>query len=76
MLNSIQEQHRMYSTLLKNKRCKLPLIRTVELLSNQKSLRVGMDTSLSNLWILFHFKELKIESKKLNSIKKAPFLDL
>ena len=41
------------------------LIRSIELLSNQKSLRVGMDTSLSNLWILLHFKELEIKSKKI-----------
>lgn len=41
------------------------LIRSIELLSNQKSLRVGMDTTLSNLWILMHFKELKIKSKKI-----------
>ena len=41
------------------------LIRSIELLSNKKSLCVGMDTSLSNLWILLHFKELKIKSKKI-----------
>ena len=41
------------------------LIRSIELLSNQKSLRVGMDATLSNLWILLHFKELKIKSKKI-----------
>ena len=41
------------------------LIRSIELLSNQKSLLVGMDTTLSNLWILMHFKELKIKSKKI-----------
>ena len=40
-------------------------IRSIELLSNQKSLRVGMDATLSNLWILLHFKELKIKSKKI-----------
>ena len=40
------------------------LIRSIELLSNQKSLRVGMDT-INNLWILMHFKELKIKSKKI-----------
>jgi hypothetical protein len=41
------------------------LIRSIELLSNQKSLCVGMDATLSNLWILLHFKELKIKSKKI-----------
>ena len=41
------------------------LIRSIELLSNQKSLRVGMDATLSNLWILLHVKELKIKSKKI-----------
>ena len=41
------------------------LITSIELLSNQKSLRVGMDTTFPNLWILMHFKELKIKSKKI-----------
>ena len=40
------------------------LITSIELLSNQKSLRVGMDT-INNLWILMHFKELKIKNKKI-----------
>ena len=40
------------------------LIRSIELLSNQKSLRVGMNT-INNLWILMHFKELKIKNKKI-----------
>ena len=41
------------------------LIRSIEILSNQKSLRVELETSFSNYWILMHFKELKIKSKKV-----------
>ena len=40
------------------------LIRSIELLSNKKSFCLGMDT-INNLWILMHFKEFKIKSKKI-----------
>ena len=40
------------------------LIRTIELL-NEKSVVFGIDNSRSNLWILMHFKNLKIASKKI-----------
>ena len=40
------------------------LIRSIELLSNKKSLCLGIDT-INNLWILMHFKEFKIKSKKI-----------
>ena len=40
------------------------LIRTIELL-NEKSVVFGIDNSKSNLWILMHFKDLKIASKKI-----------
>jgi len=41
------------------------LIRSIELLSNQKSFVLGINDTLSNLWMLLHFKELKIKSKKI-----------
>ena len=40
------------------------LIRTIELL-NEKSVVFGIDNSKSNLWILMHFKDLKIASIKI-----------
>ena len=40
------------------------LIRTIKLL-NEKSVEFGIDNSRSNLWILMHFKDLKISSKKI-----------
>ena len=39
------------------------LIRTIELL-NEKSVVFGIDNSRSNLWILMHFKNLKLLLKK------------
>ena len=40
------------------------LIRTIEL-KNEKAVVFGIDNSRSNLWILMHFKDLKIKSKKI-----------
>ena len=40
------------------------LIRTIELL-NEKSVVFGIDNTRSNLWVLMHFKDLKIKSKKI-----------
>ena len=40
------------------------LIRTIELI-NEESVVFGIDNSRSNLWILMHFKDLKIKSKKI-----------
>ena len=40
------------------------LIRTIEL-KNEKTVVFGIDNSRSNLWILMHFKDLKIKSKKI-----------
>jgi hypothetical protein len=40
------------------------LIDSIELLSNQKSLRVGIDT-INNSWVLMHFKHLKIKNKQI-----------
>jgi hypothetical protein len=36
------------------------LITNIELLSNQKSFRLGISNTAKNLWFLMHFKELKI----------------
>jgi hypothetical protein len=36
------------------------LITNIELLSNQKSFRLGIINTSENLWLLLHFKELKI----------------
>jgi hypothetical protein len=36
------------------------LITNIELLSNQKSFRLGISNTSENLWFLLHFKELKI----------------
>lgn len=36
------------------------LIKNIELLSNQKSFRLGISNTSENLWFLLHFKELKI----------------
>lgn len=36
------------------------LITNIELLSNQKSFRLGISNTAENLWFLLHFKELKI----------------
>ena len=40
------------------------LIRTIELI-NEESVVFGIDNVRSNLWILTHFKDLKITSKKI-----------
>ena len=40
------------------------LIRTIEL-KNEKTVVFGIDNTRSNLWILMHFKDLKIKSKKI-----------
>ena len=36
------------------------LIKNIELLSNQKSFRLGIRNTAENLWFLMHFKELEI----------------
>ena len=36
------------------------LITNIELLSNQKSFRLGITNTSENLWFLLHFKELEI----------------
>ena len=36
------------------------LITNIELLSNQKSFRLGISNTVENLWFLMHFKELEI----------------
>ncbi len=38
------------------------LIKDIELLSNQKSFRLGISNTAENLWFLMHFKELDILS--------------
>ena len=40
------------------------LFRSIELLSNHKSFNLSVDTT-RNLWLLLHFKDLKIKSKTL-----------
>ncbi len=40
------------------------LIRSIEML-NEKAVVFGINNSRSNLWILMHFKDLKIKSKKI-----------
>lgn len=36
------------------------LIKDIELLSDQKSFRLGISNTAENLWFLMHFKKLEI----------------
>jgi hypothetical protein len=38
------------------------LITNIELLSNQKSFRLGISNTSENLWFLMHFKKLEIQN--------------
>ena len=41
------------------------LITNIELLSNQKSFRLGISNTAENLWFLMHFKKLDIFSTEI-----------
>ena len=41
------------------------LIRDIQLLSNHKSFLLGIDNTRSSLWLLLHFRDLKIKHYKI-----------
>lgn len=41
------------------------LIHSIELLSDQKSFSMGVQSTRSNLWLLLHFKHLTIKNKRI-----------
>lgn len=41
------------------------LIHSIELLSDQKSFSMGVQSTRSNLWLLLHFKNLTIKNKRI-----------